>query len=156
MEFEVWCGKTNLLLGKTSIPISGHRDTPITLSREHWYPLGGDFLSNRQITNNLSKRKKMDKKGSQSIQYTGEIKLKFGISLNRKLTLQNSFHLTTMKAIKVEDCDGIAIEDLREKSELLVDESNASASRAFRLAQQSRKIGAEALASLSGLFVLSV
>jgi hypothetical protein len=37
MLFEIWCSKTKTLLGELSVPIAGHRDTPMKFAKEHWY-----------------------------------------------------------------------------------------------------------------------
>tara|TARA_R110002050_G_scaffold82317_2_gene176367 strand:+ start:288 stop:515 length:228 start_codon:yes stop_codon:yes gene_type:complete len=34
---EVYDSKTKLLLGECTIPVAGHKETPLKFAKEHWY-----------------------------------------------------------------------------------------------------------------------
>lgn len=147
MKFEIWCQRTNTLLGEVSIPVAGHRDTKIKFAKEHWYPLGGGKLSSKrkEIVTDRSKRKKLDKK---SLKYTGDICLKIGLQQDEEKVKKQVFAVTANSSIKIEDYQGLDIQELNQESEMLVAESNKTVKSVLIIAEQTRKIGIDSLGNL--------
>ena len=150
MFFEIWCAKTKTLLGEVRVPVSGHRDTPIKLAKDHWYPLGGGKAApkRQEIVTDQSKKKKLDSKAAKSLKYTGEICLKFGLVVEEEAAKRQVFAISAPKAIQIEDYNGVDIQEMKAESEMLAEESNSAAKRALRVAEQTRQIGAETLGKL--------
>jgi len=150
IKFEIWCAKTKTLLGELSVPVAGHRDTPLKFAKEHWYPLsGGKATPKRQeIAIDQSTKKKLDQKSDKALKFTGDLCLKLGLVVEEEKAKKQVFSVTASKAIQIEDYQGVDIQDMKVESEILAQESNDAAKRALRVAEQTRQIGAETLAKL--------
>eukprot|EP00009_Paramoeba_aestuarina_P005564 CAMPEP_0201516828 /NCGR_PEP_ID=MMETSP0161_2-20130828/8074_1 /ASSEMBLY_ACC=CAM_ASM_000251 /TAXON_ID=180227 /ORGANISM="Neoparamoeba aestuarina, Strain SoJaBio B1-5/56/2" /LENGTH=442 /DNA_ID=CAMNT_0047914113 /DNA_START=52 /DNA_END=1380 /DNA_ORIENTATION=+ len=150
MKFEIWCAKTKTLLGEVTIPVAGHRDTPLKFAKEHWYPLGGGKAEpkRQEIVTNQKKKKKLDEKAAKGLKFKGDICLKFGCQILEEDEKKQVFAVTASKAIQIEDYGSVDIEEMKAESELLAAESNEAAKRALRVAEQTKAIGADTLGKL--------